>query len=105
MTGYRLTEEFLARCYAAKTGKDQAESAEACAVFLAISQAMIPMLARALEQVEQDAKILDLRGKKADGRPMTASIIALRLNMHRQRVFEAVRRHQMARRAALKAVS
>ena len=99
---FRLTEQFMARCYAARTGAEESEAAEACAVFLSISQAMVPMLARALEAVEADAKILDLRGKSADGKPMTATIIAMRLKVHRATVFEAIRRHQKARRAALK---
>lgn len=103
---FRLTQAFLAQVYAAKTGKDQAEAAEACAVFLSISQAMIPMLARALEATERDAKILDLRGKRTeDGKQITGQIIALRLGVSRKHVFEAIRRHQLARRAALRKVS
>lgn len=99
---FRLTEAFMAQVYAARTGKDQSEAAEACAVFLAISQAMIPMLARALEATERDAKILDLRGKMVDGKPVAWRVIALRMGISRVGVYDAVKRHQRARREALR---
>lgn len=102
---YRLTESFMAQVYAAKTGKDQAEAAEACAVFLSISQAMIPILARALEATERDAHILDLRGKKTDGKAITWKVISLRVGLSRTAVHDAIKRHTLARRAAWRAAS
>lgn len=97
MSAYRLTEEFLAACLRQKTSLDAAEAAEATAVFLEISRAMNLIFTYRLERVEQEAKILKLVGQ---GVPRVT--IALRLGMARSVVFESIRRHQKARRNALK---
>ena len=99
---FHLTEAFLAQAFAAKAGMDQREATEACAVFIAISEAMGLITAARLEAVERDAKILDLRGTVVDGKPVTCRVIALRLGMSRVAVHEAIRRHQRARREVLR---
>lgn len=99
---FRLTESFMAQVYAAQTGAELAEAAKAVSYFLAISQAMALITAASLEQNESDAKAFDLRAKKIDGKPITATIIALRLGRSRAAVFNAIKRHQERRRAALK---
>jgi hypothetical protein len=97
MTGYHLTEAFMAQAYAAKAGVDQTEAAEAVAVFLSISQAMVLITTQRLDAVERDARALQLAGQ---GVPRVA--IALRLGVDRATVFRAIRDHQKARRAALR---
>ncbi len=94
---FHLTESFLAQAFAAKAGVDQAEAAEACAVFISLSEAMGLITAARLEAVERDAHVLHLAGQ---GIPRAT--IALRIGLARSKVFEAIRRHQKARREALR---
>lgn len=95
---YALTEAFLAQCFAAKTGVDREAAIQATAVFLEISQAMALITVQRLETAEQDAHILHLAGQ---GVPRAT--IAIRVGKARSKVFEALKRHQEARRAALRA--
>jgi hypothetical protein len=94
---YALTEQFMARCLASRTGMEEAEAVETLAVFLEISRAMNLITVQRLEMLEQDAHILDLAGK---GIPRAT--IALRIGKARSVVFEALKRHQDARRLALR---
>lgn len=95
---YALTKQFLAQCLAAKTGMEQQAAVDAAVAFLEVSQAMSLITAQRLEAVEQDARILHLAGQ---GVPRAT--IAIRLGHSRSLVFLALKRHQTARRAALKA--
>ena len=97
---YALTEQFLAQCLAAQTGMELKEAAKATTYFLEVSRAMSLITAQRLDAVEQDARILHLAGQ---GVPRAT--IAIRLSLSRSLVFMAIKRHQGARRAALKAAS
>ncbi len=94
---YALTEAFLAQCFAAKTGADREAAVQATAAFLEISQAMALITAQRLEAAERDAHILHLAGQAI---PRTT--IAMRMNISRVAVYDAIRRHQEARRTALR---
>lgn len=96
---YRLTAEFLTKCLEARTGLDRERAIAATAAFLDLSLAMQLLPLSRLEAMERDAHILYLAG---EGLPRVT--IALRLGMARSMVFEALRRHQRARREALRRV-
>lgn len=58
-----------------------------------VAAGLVPL--RALEAWERDAHIYHLRGQR-----LTVEVIGTRVNLSRSNVFEAIRRHQKARRAA-----
>jgi hypothetical protein len=60
-----------------------------------VAAGLVPV--RVLEAWERDAHIYHLRGQR-----LTVATISVRLSLHRATVFEAIRRHQKARRAALR---
>ena len=100
LTDYKLTEAFLTNCLQQKTALDAAVAAEACAVFLEVSRIMNLITAERIASVERDARVLQLAGQ---GVPRAT--IAVRMSCQRNAVFKAIRRHQRARRDALRLAS
>ena len=92
-------ESLLIQCFEAG-GVDPEIAAKAAHIVVDIDNAMARTPKERAEMWEQDAHILRLRG---DG--LSSTVIAIRLGIHRQRVFEAIKRHQCDRRAAFRAAS
>lgn len=101
-----LIETFIGGVYELWPDKDKATPSETAAFVIRVVKSMEPVIFRAMDKLEQDEYILDLRGKQTeDGKPITGQLIALRLGVSRKHVFEAIKRHQLARRAALREAS
>ena len=97
MTSYRLTEQFLAQCYQAKFPGDAERAADVAAWFIAVSTHAGISTVALLEARERDAHVLHLAGQA-----IPRATIALRVGLSRVAVYDAIKRQQKARRAALR---
>ena len=96
MTHYFQT--LLADCFAA-SGIDRETAEKAAKIAVHVDDATERVTQDRSNSWEMDARILELRGQG-----LTCVAIALRLSICKRLVFKAVRRHQRARRAALRCV-
>lgn len=97
MTDHALALSFLADRLADATGCDRDHALEDAKALFAVMRAMGLITPAALALWERDARILTFRGQG-----LSCTLIAFRLGMARSKVFEAIGRHQGARRAALR---
>ena len=96
MTDRSRSLAFLADRLESSTGCDHDHAVTDAKALLCIGIAMGLISHAALAMWEQDARILELRGQG-----LACTLIGFRLRISRRTVFEAIRRHQAARRGAL----
>ncbi len=92
-------QQLLTECFAAG-GMDLELAARAAELALATCVAAGLVASDRLDVWEREARIYHLRGQR-----VTAVVVSVRLQVSLRSVFEATKRHQKRRRAALKAAS
>lgn len=95
----QYAHQLLTDCLVAQ-GVDPEAAARAVELLLSAAVAADLIQVTRLDNWERDARIYHLRGQR-----VTCVDIAARFTMNRATVFEAIRRHQSRRRAALRLVS
>lgn len=97
---FRLTEAFMAKCYAAKRGCDEAEAMEAVVALVSIELAFLDLFPRIMESRERDSRMLELVGQ---GIPRVT--VAMRMSVSRKTLHQNLKGLMDARRSALRAAS